>query len=152
MWSLSAIALLLIILVMAFSLSIQKHENPRPKMDQYFKVPAVEGILAKTASQPAPPPKSRLIPSFYGRNVSYFNDGFGHTKYTGEIVNNSGKDYRDISFKLNVYTEAGALFDVIPILFNEFQSGSSRTFLEYGYKPAPAKIEYSVSYSMGNSQ
>jgi hypothetical protein len=68
-----------------------------------------------------------------------------YAKATGELNNNSGKNYRQADFVIHVYDASGKLISSTPFIIRNFVTGTTREF----NTTIKAYVKYISSYKIG---
>jgi len=88
--------------------------------------------------------------SFDLKNVSMKEKG-QWTEILGQVVNNSGKDYKVIYLRLNVYDKYGNKLLASELVgFQNFMKGQTRTFSELFHETWKETIKVEVEFSSGS--
>ncbi len=108
----------------------------------YFKSPELNNQTRNIVSD-----------KFVDKNVSFSQDDISDyvwTKGIGEIINNSGKSYKQAFFDFNIYDADKKLVGVRPIIINNFRKGQTKSFsCDFEGIYARDIKSYSIDFSSG---
>ena len=126
----------------------------------YFKSPAINNSASNSPNTKAtstgfdPYQTSSIVSDkFVDKNVSFSQDDISDyvwTKGIGEIINNSGKSYKQAFFDFNIYDADKKLVGVRPIIINNFRKGQTKSFsCDFEGIYARDIKSYSIDFSSG---
>lgn len=87
--------------------------------------------------------------SFPTKNISFRNSPMGGTHFIGEVTNDSGHNYEMATFKLSIYSESGALLEVLDVVVPSFNKGQTKSFNADSLEPIEGIAKVKLQFETG---